>query len=158
MADGTSKNIEDIQKGDKIHSYNTHTNTYNSEEVLGVEQLVSSQNLVLLTFEDGTQLYTTTTHPFYTTAGWVSLNPLYDYSLYEDISDDYFELMTVGQTFYKVNYNSSQPEFVKLSRIQYRHGVSKDHIVYNLDVSNNNTFFANGILGHNALTKMTPKD
>jgi hypothetical protein len=149
MADGTSKNIEEIQVGDLIWSYNTSTKQSEVSEVLSLHVSNSYKQLVHLTFEDGTVLDTTMTHPFYTTSGWVSLDPSYDYNFHEDISDAYFEMMAVGQTFYKANYNTNQVDFVKLSRIQYRHGVSKDHLVYNLNVSNNNTFFANGILGHN---------
>lgn len=149
MADGTSKNIEEIQVGDLIWSYNVSTKQPEVSEVLNLHVSNSYKQLVHLTFEDGTVLDTTMTHPFYTTSGWVSLDPSYDYNFHEDISEAYFEMMTVGQTFYKANYNTNQVDFVKLSRIQYRHGVSKDHLVYNLNVSNNNTFFANGILGHN---------
>jgi intein/homing endonuclease len=58
-------------------------------------------------------------------------------------------MMTIGQKFYKLT-KSGKIKLVKLIRIQYRQGLSKEHKVYNLDVENNSNFFTNGILGHNA--------
>jgi hypothetical protein len=69
--------------------------------------------------------------------------------LYEDLSDQYFEMMKEGQQFYKLNPENNSIELVSLTRIQYRHGVDKNHYIYNLGVNNSNTFFANNILGHN---------
>jgi hypothetical protein len=68
-------------------------------------------------------------------------------------------MMHIGQEFYKTKPSAddiieSNLELVNLLSIKYRHGVSKDHCVYNLDIANCNTFFANGILGHN----YNPKD
>jgi hypothetical protein len=149
LSDGTHKNIEDVQEGELVWSYNTKTKLCEPSKVLHTKVQNSTSGLILLTFEDGTQLYTTTSHPFYTTEGWVSLTPEHNYSQYEDIKDDYFELMQVGQYFYKANYITNQIEPVQLTRIQHRHGVDQTHLVYNLDVDNANTFFTNGILGHN---------
>jgi hypothetical protein len=59
-----------------------------------------------------------------------------------------FELMQVGQEFYKIT-PENEIEFVKLTKIQYRHGVEDNHMVYNLDVDNCNTFFVNNMLVHN---------
>jgi hypothetical protein len=64
-----------------------------------------------------------------------------------------FEMMTVGQEFYKIDTEGNIKN-IKLTRIQYRHGLDHEHKVYNLDVDRNNTFFANGILGHNAREKV----
>jgi intein/homing endonuclease len=83
----------------------------------------------------------------------VSLQPDYDYRLYEDISDDHFEMMQTGQKFLKANLGLGEVDVIELTRIQYRHGLPQEHYVYNLDVGNSNTFFANGILGHNAKAK-----
>jgi hypothetical protein len=70
-----------------------------------------------------------------------------DYSNYEDLKDQYFELMEVGQLFYRTNNKKIVP--TKLKSIKYRHGVDMDHVVYNLNVDNCNTFFANNMLSHN---------
>jgi hypothetical protein len=69
MADGTHKNIEDIIIGDRVRSYNVYTNKFEESEVLKLHKIKENQNLVALTFSDGTILHTTMTHPFYTTSG-----------------------------------------------------------------------------------------
>jgi hypothetical protein len=70
-------------------------------------------------------------------------------------------MMHIGQEFHKVILdevidNAARLEKVTLTNIRYRHGVNKEHNVYNLDVDGCNTFFADGILGHNALVKVGP--
>ena len=111
-------------------------------------------DLVQLIFSDGTVLDTTMTHPFWTTDGWVSLRPYFDYNdFYKELKDQFTEMMQPGQKFYKLVRGKLKT--VKLKRIRYRHGVSKDHCVYNLDIDNYGTFFANGILGHNVLVKVS---
>ena len=42
------------------------------------------------------------------------------------------------------------------TKIRYRHGVPEEHYVYNLHIEDFNTFFTNGILGHNL--KFDPRD
>ena len=64
-------------------------------------------------------------------------------------------MMTVGQYFYQTTSNNKLNE-LKLIRIQYKHGIEKDHLVYNLNIDNTNTFFAEGILGHNITIKTRP--
>jgi hypothetical protein len=66
--------------------------------------------------------------------------------------------MKEGQKFYKADLTDKQIKLVELVRIQYKHGVYKNHYVYNLDVSGNNTFFASDILGHNARDKNIVQD
>jgi intein/homing endonuclease len=153
MADGTSKNIEEVNRGEIVKSFNVYTNKFENSMVVKRHKIKLEDDLVLLTFSDGTKLQTTTTHPFYTTNGWVSLRPDYHYNMHEDIADDYFEMMAIGQKFYKVDSENNKINLVELTRIQYRHGVSHNHYVYNLDVTGANTFFADGILGHNARDK-----
>lgn len=158
MADGTYKNIEDVQIGDQIYSYNIITKKVEIDTVKQTYSIVQPTDCVILTFADGSTLWTTRTHPFYTTSGWVSLMPYYNYTPkeYKELTEELFEMMTVGQKFYKLT-KSGKTKLVKLSRIQYRHGLHKEHKVYNLDVSTNHTFFTNGILGHNAISPSISK-
>ena len=152
MADGTSKNIEDVEKGDKVMSYNVYTKTMSAREVDAAVELTEPLDNVRLAFSDGTVLDTTMTHPFWTTDGWVSLAPNYDYNdLYKDLKDQLTEMMRVGQKFYKLK--NGKIKKVKLVSIKYRHGLPKDHKVYNLSIGDYSTFFANGILGHNVISK-----
>jgi hypothetical protein len=153
MADGSKKNIEEIKIGDTVKSYNIYSNTLENSVVEQTYVLNQPDDLVVLTFEDNTVLLTTMTHPFYTKNGWVSLYPNFNYRAYEDISMQLFEMMSVGQEFYKIT-DTGEISTTKLCRIQYRHGLDQNHKVYNLDVDTNNTFFTNSILGHNAKEKV----
>jgi hypothetical protein len=63
------KNIEDVKIDDIVLSYNVYTNSFDTAKVLDTYKFNTTQDLVLLTFEDGTQIHTTMTHPFYTTSG-----------------------------------------------------------------------------------------
>ena len=151
MADKTEKNIEEIQAGDKILSYDTNTKLLEPKQVLDAYEIKQRINLVRLYFSDGTVLDTTINHPFYTTDGWVSLMPNYDYDdTYEDLQNQLVEMMQVGQLFYVLA--NDELKTIRLIKIKYRHGYKEGHCVYNLKIENFNTFFTNGILGHNAKT------
>jgi len=152
MADGSLKNIEDIQTGDKVLSYNVYTGTLSTQEVEFPVSLVEPLDNVQLVFNDGTVLNTTMTHPFWTTDGWVSLKPNFDYNdFYKELKEQFTEMMQPGQKFFKIK--GKKLKKVKLSKIRYYHGRPSDHKVYNLSIDNYATFFANGILGHNVKTK-----
>jgi hypothetical protein len=64
MADGTEKNIEEIQAGEKVISYNVYTKTFGEMAVHAPVKLNEPLDLVQLIFSDGTVLDTTMTHPF----------------------------------------------------------------------------------------------
>jgi len=150
MADQTEKNIEDIKENDYIWSYNVETKQFGPKRVKKAYKIKCRLDLVQLIFKDGTVLNTTMTHPFYTANGWVSLRPNYDYNAeYENLQDQFVEMMQIGQKFYKINRSKNKLEKVPVTRIRYRHGAEEDHYVYNLNIEEYNTFFTNGILGHN---------
>jgi hypothetical protein len=69
MADGTTKNIEEVNRGEIVKSFNVYTNKFENSMVVKRHKIKLEDDLVLLTFSDGTKLQTTTTHPFYTTNG-----------------------------------------------------------------------------------------
>ena len=76
--------------------------------------------------------------------------PNYDYNAtYEDLQDQDVEMMHVGHQFYTYNQMANEIKLKTLEKIKYRHGYDDTHYVYNLDVEDYNTFFTNGILGHN---------
>jgi len=147
MSDGSTKNIEDVVKDDIVKSYDVNTNTFKDLKVIGLFERQQDRNLVRLEFEDGTILNTTCTHLFYTTEGWVALDPTYPYSFEETDEEQYVQLMEKGQYFYKIENNEMVT--TKLLSIKYKHGVSLEHKVYNLDVEGHSTFFSENILGHN---------
>jgi hypothetical protein len=69
MADYSEKNIEDVVEGDIVLSYNVSSNKIETSKVIRALSHNTDKNLVVLTFDDGNKIYTTTTHPFYTTSG-----------------------------------------------------------------------------------------
>jgi type IV secretory pathway VirB9-like protein len=69
LYDVTYKNIEDIVIGDKVMSYNVCTKQLEQTTVIKPTRAKVNKNLVILTFSDGSKIYTTTTHPFYTSEG-----------------------------------------------------------------------------------------
>ncbi|MBQ3875587.1 MAG: hypothetical protein II728_09435 [Bacteroidaceae bacterium] len=74
MSDNSTKNIEEIKRGDKILTFNKLTN---KKEVATVEETASVKhnNLVTYTFEGGKTITATDDHPFMTKRGWASMNP-----------------------------------------------------------------------------------
>lgn len=153
MANGKAINIENVKVDDLVMSYNPKTGNMKAVKVNKVFKLNQIKGLVTLTFDDGTTLDTTTTHPFYTTKGWVSLKPDFEYDKgYEDLYDQNVSMMEIGQSFYKITRSGTIAK-TKLVRIKYKQNILSNHIVYNLDVDGHNTFFTNGILGHNAKTE-----
>jgi len=152
MANGKAINIENVKVDDLVMSYNPKTGNMKAVKVNKVFKMNQIRGLVTLTFDDGTTLDTTTTHPFYTTKGWVSLKPDFEYDKgYEDLYDQNVSMMEIGQSFYKITRSGTIAK-TKLVRIKYKQNILSNHIVYNLDVDGHNTFFTNGILGHNAKT------
>jgi len=75
LADRTSKNIEDIQEGDRVMSFNFMTNTQEPATVLETAA-VNHCNLVTYTFDNGATITATDDHPLLTTHGWASMNPV----------------------------------------------------------------------------------
>ena len=147
MSNGTTKNIENIVINDVVKSYDVNTNTFKDLKVIGLFERQQDRNLVRLEFEDGTILNTTTTHLFYTTEGWVALDPTYPYIFEESEAGQYVQMMEKGQYFYKIENNEMVT--TKLLSIKYKHKVSLEHKVYNLDIEGHSTFFSENILGHN---------
>lgn len=74
VSETSVKNVEDIQKGDKILCFNTLTR---EKTIAAVEKTATAKrkNLVTYTFEDGSSITATEDHPFMTQKGWASLNP-----------------------------------------------------------------------------------
>ena len=64
MADGSLKNIEDIEVGDSILSYNLETASTQADEVLELHSPINN-NMIRMAFSDGTVILSTFDHPYY---------------------------------------------------------------------------------------------
>lgn len=153
MADGTEKNIEDVQIGDQVMSYNETTNEIESKEVIDTKQPIHN-DLVKYTFdkvlvkateprEEDVLLTLTCTidHPIYVNGlNLASYNPsltIQKYNLGRPInaleSDDVVNLYDGTTTV--LNGLHRLPEI--------------DTQTYIITVADNHNFYANNILVHN---------
>ena len=121
MADGTFKNIEDMQIGDLVLSYNTNSQLIFPAEIIKTFKHENSKGYYLL----NDFLGVTGEHPLYVNSKWV---------LAEDIK--------LGDMLF-----SKSGEFVEITRIEK---ILDDCPVYNLSTgSETHNYFVNGILAHN---------
>ena len=74
ITETTTRNIEEIKKGDKILAYDPEKQETFQSEVLATASM-PHDNIVCYTFEDGRHITTTDDHPFLTAHGWASSNP-----------------------------------------------------------------------------------
>jgi len=127
LPDNQVKNIEDVKAGDEVVTYDINTGRYMVGTVGSVSQ-TEVNSLIRLVFDDDTSITTTPEHPFFVEGKeWVKSNEL-----------------VLGDSCIRF---SSTP--VTLTEIIPSIGL-ENTIVYNLlDVVEEHTFFANGILVHN---------
>jgi len=141
MADGSIKNIENVQVGDSILSMNVETSVIEAKEVLAVVSPLHKK-MIQIGFSNGVKNTNTFDHPYYVLGkGWCSFDPLLTYSNYGLSADN----ILIGDTcFYYKNGILSNLIVVSLEE-QIR-----DVRTYNLqEIADNHNFFANGILVHN---------
>lgn len=148
LEDKTQKNVEDIQIGDIVLSYNFNTSMVEKQKVRGVGSRKVDKT-VKYTFEDDTILESTLDHPIYSRQiGWVSQDPKYTLNVYGLTTRQ----AEVGIKILKEDGTESLIKSVDI--------ISEVVIVYNVKVvENNHNFFANNLLVHNrcfvAGTKIT---
>ncbi|MCD6571728.1 MAG: hypothetical protein J7K62_00465, partial [Thermoplasmata archaeon] len=133
MADGSYKNIEDIAISDKLLSFDICNNTL----AVGIVTKIykhhpdESRGYYIFSTEDGEQLRVTPEHVLFVNKRWM---PAYKVKI-----SDSLKTVNGGET--------------KVYSIQY---VSEKTWAYNLEVQPFNTFFAEGILVHNAKAPSEP--
>ena len=133
MADGSKKNIEDVQIWDKVLWQNT-TNTV--EEFF--RPLLWDQWLYSI---NGSKNFVSPAHPFMTTEWWKSLNP-------EESSNMLWIevwLLEVWDVLIREDWEEKIETLVWIS-------ADEDTQLYNFRVSGDNTYYANGYLVHNKIS------
>lgn len=151
LEDKTQKNVENIQIGDVVLSYNFNTSVVEKQKVRGVGSRKVDKT-VKYTFEDDTILESTLDHPIYSRQiGWVSQDPAYTLNVYGLATRQ----AEVGIKILKEDDTESLIKSIDI--------ISEVVIVYNVKVvENNHNFFANNLLVHNrcfvAGTKITLPD
>ena len=140
MRNDATKNIEDIDVGDIVKSWNEITNKVEDSKVVKLIQPVHDDMLVIR-FSNDVVNENTFDHPYYVKdKGWCSYSP----TLTKERYDINSELLEVGDICYF--NNSDELEEVEISFIKENWGEVQTYI---FELDNNYTFFANGILTHN---------
>ena len=141
MADGTTKNIEDVEIGDLVMSLNEDTGQFVKQKVTGTIINKKSTDLVYVNLSDGTRIGMRAYHPLLTTEGWKSLRPNSPDAIRENIEG--LTLLEVGDTL--VGYD----ENVTIVSIEQRPEV-ENYYTYNLSVEGHHNYIVNGIIAHNS--------
>ena len=137
LVDGGSKNIEDVEIGDKVLTFNFEKGSNEERIVRGLSQKTSSR-VVEYKFNDNTTLIGTDDHPLYSPdSGWVSNDPVFTTNRYKFLTTQ----IEVGTGIQKSD--GSIATVISISD-------KEPTTVYNLlSVEANHNFFANELLVHN---------
>ena len=140
MADGTTKNIEDVVVGDIVISLNEDTGEFIPQTVKHTIVKHNSNDLVYVNLSNGTQIGMRAYHPLLTTEGWKSLRP----ELAEtQIEAGNVALLEVGDIL--VCYG----ENVTIISIETRPEI-ENYDTYNLSIDGYHNYIVNGVVVHNA--------
>jgi intein/homing endonuclease len=131
LVNGDVKNIEDIEEGDTLVSFDTHNKKFTTGRVGKLNKSTQS-GLVYIKTEFGEELKSTLGHTIYSQNGWVTADKL-----------------VVGDSL--INSNGDVSKIVDIGII------SGEFEVYHiLNVGNDHTYFANDILVHNRSITTAP--
>jgi len=143
LSNGKDINIEDLNVGDIVLSYNVNTNTF---EESNIENVIVDykQNLIIYYFDNGIKITCTDTHPLWVNGkGWSSYRQT-------DVNDSEHigptkQITTGDECFY---YSNNKFNKVKISKIIEKQ--NKMVRVWNIkNVTGNHNFIINNVLVHN---------
>lgn len=140
MADGTEKNIEDVEVGDMVMSLDEETGEYVPQKVLATIIREKSDDLVYVNLSNGTRIGMRAYHPLLTTEGWKSLRPEQAETVM-DVGE--VPLLKVGDTL--VGYE----ENVTIVSVEKREHI-ENYNTYNLTIENTHNYIVEGVVAHNA--------
>lgn len=149
MADGSRKNIEEVEVGERVMSQSEGGVRGSSR----VERLIRpvSDNMCRIEFEDGEDLEVTKSHPFLTEGGWKAIDEV---AARREQADLQIQKLEKGDALYREDGGRAEVAEITCwdERVQ----------VYNFTVDNDHTYFAGGYLAHNkgavATDCRAPKD
>jgi hypothetical protein len=136
MANGTIKNIEDVEIGEQVIGKDNIVNTV----IQFVRPMLGERKLVA--FNSGTA-FMTSDHPVYTQAGWKSYDPIATMEKYAVFQND-----SVGQLMPGDTIATLDGQGLLVESIQTEDG-PEDLQVYNFNLDGNNTYIANNLVVHN---------
>jgi hypothetical protein len=137
MVDGTFKNIEDIQVGDIIKGHEGYN------EVIKLDPTLLGERK-LYSFNDNEHYFFTSEHPFMTEEGWKSIKP--EKTKERDGIELYNQLkgeLKVGDKLV------TKKGLVEIKEIKSKEMNDPKMPLYNFNVSNDNSYIADGYVVHN---------
>jgi len=137
MVDGTFKNIEDIQVGDIIKGHEGYN------EVIKLDPTLLGERK-LYSFNDNEHYFFTSEHPFMTEEGWKSIKP--EKTKERDGIELYNQLkgeLKVGDKLV------TEKGLVEIKQIKSKEINDSKLPLYNFNVSNDNSYIADGYVVHN---------
>lgn len=132
LQDGTTKNIEDIEVGDKVLSFDEKKGKLVAKPVVAVK-CTGKKEVYSFTTVSGKKIHCTAEHPVLTRSGWMAAHEANSIATTETRSGEYFFESIVG---------------CKLKSTE---------AVYNLEVKDTHTYIADGFIVHNC-DFLRPKD
>ena len=131
-------NIEDVEVGDKVISYNHENDVVEYKEVKKV-RIKSDENVVTYVFENGTELTGTPDHPLFVVGKGYS--SYYPQQTKEDSGLDVQQILIGDEVLHIDGYGVAITDIIE---------EEQKEVVYNLDeVDGNNNFFVEDFLAHN---------
>ena len=137
MADGTLKNIENVKVGDKVKGHKEENTVIKLDPTLLADRKLYS-------FNDNEHYFFTSEHPFMTEEGWKSIKPEKTkerdgVELYDQLKGE----LKVGDKL--VTDNGP----VEVKDIKSKEMNNPEMPLYNFNVSNDNSYIADGYVVHN---------
>ena len=137
MADGTFKNIEDIKVGNKVKGHK------DDNEVIKLDPTLLA-NRKLYSFNNNDHYFFTSEHPFMTEEGWKSVKP--EKTKERDGIELYNQLegeLKIGDKLV------TDKGLIEITNIKSKEINKPDMPLYNFNVSNDNSYIADGYVVHN---------
>ena len=150
MADGLEKNIEDIEVGEWVSSYNRELNQIEDRQVTNLftqKHLKEEDDLtVKLWFDNDTFVHATIANPFIVEGknGVTAWNPERGKRVHGWILEEWNQLEIGDEIIFN---NGSTLEKTKLVKAEVYYEQIR---TYDIEIDKTHTFFANGILTHNS--------
>jgi hypothetical protein len=137
MADNTTKNIEDIKVGDKVKGHK------GNNEVIKLDPTLLGERK-LYSFNDNEHYFFTSEHPFMTEEGWKSIKP--EKTKERDGIELYNQLegeLKIGDKLV------TEKGLIEIKEIKSKEINDPKMPLYNFNVSNDNSYIADGYVVHN---------
>ena len=137
MADGTLKNIEDVVVGDKVKGHKEENTVIKLDPTLLATRKLYS-------FNNNDHYFFTSEHPFMTEEGWKSIKPEKTkerdgVELYEQLKGE----LKVGDKLV------TDKGLIEITNIESKKMNNPEMPLYNFNVSNDNSYIADGYVVHN---------